>query len=268
MLKGKLTIVGFMALVVAQLLQTPAAMKDGNSDCSSSCGSIGISSPFRLKGDPRRCGRRYAELVCENNHTFLYLLQRKYHVEEISYIDKKIRLVDANIVNNNDYCSTPVTSFPFPNFGTPYLWLFSPGALYFLSCSTLINSSNYVDFSACLFHTSSANSEYKYFYAAVQIYFVSDIHDSCNITTMYPADRDLHVQNLSISYVHKELLRGFELSWRFEPFRCDSYDGVRCHFQVFKFIDRYELTADRGYHRNSYIISTNTIPLMDTNLHI
>lgn len=208
MAKARLVIVGLMTILLVHLLQTHAAMKDGDSDCSASCGSINISSPFRLKGDPIRCGSR--ELACENNRTTIDLHKIKYYVEGISYKQNSIRLVDANV--NNDYCTIHLSSFPFSNFDTANLRLtFYPATMFFLSCSAPINASNYVDFSPCI-HPPSTNSQYKYTYASVRIH-TSDIHDSCNITTMYPIDWDLDARNLSISDIHKELLRGFELNW-------------------------------------------------------
>ena len=46
---------------------------------------INISYPFRLKDDPRSCGKREYELACKNNRTILYQYSGKYRVEEINY---------------------------------------------------------------------------------------------------------------------------------------------------------------------------------------
>ncbi|KAM3729812.1 hypothetical protein ACB098_12G038900 [Castanea mollissima] len=69
-----------------------------NHTCSaSSCGNIhNISLPFRLNTDPENCGDPRYELSCENNHTvLLYLFGGKYFVQEISYNNYTIRIVDS-----------------------------------------------------------------------------------------------------------------------------------------------------------------------------
>ncbi|KAJ0096204.1 hypothetical protein Patl1_15136 [Pistacia atlantica] len=54
--------------------------------CSPSCGNIkNISYPFRVKGDPARCGSPYFELSCQSNKTILEINSGKYYVKRISY---------------------------------------------------------------------------------------------------------------------------------------------------------------------------------------
>ncbi|KAL8550933.1 hypothetical protein ACS0TY_000128 [Phlomoides rotata] len=69
--------------------QICCGMQNPSPICSASaCDDIrNISFPFRLKNDPRHCGRPEYELSCENNvTTVLYLNFPKYRVKAIDYI--------------------------------------------------------------------------------------------------------------------------------------------------------------------------------------
>ncbi|KAK2983686.1 hypothetical protein RJ640_023220 [Escallonia rubra] len=160
MLRARLVVVfGLMALVCALLLGTPSAKRTGNLQqdeyCSpSSCGNIGnITSPFHLRGDHRHCGKRFWELVCENNRAVMYLGAGKYYVEDISYGRKKIRLVDVGL--DKDFCSITLTA---------------------------------EDDDASI------------------------IHDTCSINVTYPYLGDVDSSHLSISSVHRDLIRGYRRS--------------------------------------------------------
>ncbi|KAK3002152.1 hypothetical protein RJ639_021192 [Escallonia herrerae] len=219
MLRARLVVVfGLMALVCALLLGTPSAKRTGNLQeeyCSpSSCGNIGnITSPFHLRGDHRHCGKRFWELVCENNRAVMYLGAGKYYVEDISYGRKRIRLADAGL--DKDFCSILRASSPNPYPDVvgagyyAYLSVVWPETLYFVACASPVDSPKYVNFSSCTSHS--------YFYAVVTTWSddPSIIHDTCNISVAYPCPRpgDVDSSNLSISSVHQQLIRGFEMSW-------------------------------------------------------
>ncbi|KAK2977443.1 hypothetical protein RJ640_028604 [Escallonia rubra] len=216
MLRARLAVVvGLMALVCTLLLDTPSANRTGNPQeyCSpSSCGNIGnIMFPFHLRGDHRHCGKRYFELVCENNRTVMYLgAAEKYYVKDISYIRRAIQLVDVRL--DKDFCSISrlsfLNSYPFGGIGTfgkPYLQLNTSAYkedLTFATCPFPVDSPLYVNLSTC--------ASQSYFYAVFGPY-VYDEWCSLNFTYPYPYP----VSNLSISSVHHELIRGFEMIWYF-----------------------------------------------------
>ncbi|TKY56147.1 Receptor protein kinase [Spatholobus suberectus] len=90
-----------LAITILLFLQTCAAASPIHDCPASSCGGIpNISYPFRLRGDPLRCGDKRYELVCENNATVLTLFSGKYHVREIDYRRHKIRVSDAGVVED------------------------------------------------------------------------------------------------------------------------------------------------------------------------
>ncbi|KAG7980997.1 hypothetical protein I3843_05G210300 [Carya illinoinensis] len=93
-------------LVFLQLLPPASSLNDTHDNYScvpSSCGNIpNISYPFRLKGDPPKCGDTRYELSCdENNHTLLSLHGSRYYVSQINYNNYTIRIVDAGIQEDN-----------------------------------------------------------------------------------------------------------------------------------------------------------------------
>ncbi|KAL4594963.1 hypothetical protein ACB092_12G057000 [Castanea dentata] len=160
-----------------------------NHTCSaSSCGNIhNISFPFRLKTDPENCGYFSYNLSCENNRTVLYSFGGKFYVEEISYINYTIRVVDSGIQKNN-YFSTPNYSLYRYNFSSQYWNGYTTGI--------------------------------------VGITKVSEAEDSCQLgkifLTSWPINNDVPA-NISCTDVHNELVYGFELSWLHGI--CGSYCG-------------------------------------------
>ena len=95
------TTVGLTVLIALVLVHPTCCATTAmvNHTCTaSSCGNIhNISFPFRLKSDPENCGYFGYELSCENNPTVLYLYGGKYYVQEISYNNYTIRIVDSSI---------------------------------------------------------------------------------------------------------------------------------------------------------------------------
>ena len=77
-----------MVLIDLVLAHETCSTKLNHQDCApASCGNIpNISSPFRLKSDPKGCSDPKYELSCENNqYAVLYLFGLRYYVQEISY---------------------------------------------------------------------------------------------------------------------------------------------------------------------------------------
>ena len=128
---------------------------------ASSCGNIhNISFPFRLKTDPENCGYFSYELWCENNRTVVYLNGEKNYVEEISYNNYTIRIVDSSIHKDNYFSfSTPTYSlsrydlrydYPYNTYlqkGTKanYWHLELARSLVWMSCEKPVNSPLYLD---------------------------------------------------------------------------------------------------------------------------
>ncbi|KAB1206255.1 hypothetical protein CJ030_MR7G014400 [Morella rubra] len=88
------------AVIVLVLVHQSCSAKD-RQPCAPSCGNITIRYPFRLKGDPAKCGDHRYNLSCENNQSVLYLDAGKYFVREINYTVYTIRLVDSGIQEDN-----------------------------------------------------------------------------------------------------------------------------------------------------------------------
>ncbi|KAL5851267.1 hypothetical protein ACOSQ3_006385 [Xanthoceras sorbifolium] len=90
--------------------------------CSSSCGDIkNISYPFRLKGDPARCGDHHYELSCQSNKTILEFLsgncslpQKSLSVTEI-YDDNRYLISTYGGLSNANFlrCSSEIKSCSF-----------------------------------------------------------------------------------------------------------------------------------------------------------
>ncbi|XP_047969381.1 rust resistance kinase Lr10-like isoform X2 [Salvia hispanica] len=186
--------------------------------CSpSACGVLSnISSPFRLKGDPKNCGDRRFELRCENNVTSISLNHHNYYVKAINYQNSTIRLVDASIVKN-DMCSFPIVSsysFTFlydnPN-PIPYRIPTTQNPINFISCSHQLNNSSF--FSDVTTHCASFRRPNTYAYIKVGHLNASQLPHMCKldliVLTSWPEFKDF--DNVSLSEIHQSLLYGFEL---------------------------------------------------------
>ncbi|CAK7322791.1 unnamed protein product [Dovyalis caffra] len=248
-----------------------SARQNNNYCAPSSCGYIhNISYPFRLNTDPKSCGHKGYELVCENNRPTLYLKKVKYYVQAIEYSNFTIRLVDA-AVQKDDCFSIPQRSLiaydhyisyrdylPY-NFGFDTLRTdFFTFKLTFLSCANRIQSlPDYivdVDASSCKNGSSTAYNStsssisspsshimegYPYVMVAADFLQVPDL---CRLNLVYSAPGSLLPENMTnISYrdVHDILLYGFELSWYSAC--CDSVKEVQyCNYNS-TYCDSYGL---------------------------
>ncbi|XP_022844096.1 LEAF RUST 10 DISEASE-RESISTANCE LOCUS RECEPTOR-LIKE PROTEIN KINASE-like 2.4 [Olea europaea var. sylvestris] len=212
-------------LILLQLLQISCANR--NPQCNpSACGRIhNISYPFRLKGDPKRCGDSSYELVCENNTASLYLNSHRYHVKSINYHNFTIHLVDAAL--KNDTCSFPQYSMFRYNLSKNYPYsIYAYNSTYrslnklnspitFMSCPYPVNSSFFLETAHCGNRVFDSNdSTRRYTYVNVGNLNASDVRDMCSIDLIVMTSWPFKdVNHLSLSDIHSSLLYGFELSW-------------------------------------------------------
>ncbi|XP_030935872.1 uncharacterized protein LOC115960972 [Quercus lobata] len=228
------TTVGLTVLIVLVLVHptccAPTAMV--NHTCSASfCGNIhNTSFPFRLKTDPQNCGDPRYELSSENNHTLLLsLFGGKYYVQEISYNNYTIRIVDSSMHKDHYFSfSTPTYSssryylrygaYPYDTYlrKVNYRNLEISRSLVLMSCEKPVNSPLYLDTSTCNYNdkSSSISDSKRYRYLKVGITNASQVEESCKVEKMFwtswPRSDD---SNISCKDVHNELVYGFELSW-------------------------------------------------------
>ncbi|KAL3725511.1 hypothetical protein ACJRO7_030528 [Eucalyptus globulus] len=221
---------------VLLLLGTSCHAKKNHLCAPSSCGEIrNISYPFRLKGDPKNCGKPLFELACENNRTVLHLHASRYYVKSIhysSYFNKdifhgNITVVDDGLQKNN--CSSlPRYSLARSNlslddrsniFEAP-----SSVSVAFMKCSQPITSTSYIDTKPCIEGYAASTPPYfsptkVYSYAVLGDLQVGDIKDSCTVTMMALAGNQIsgrkENQNGSLPYkdLHNKMVEGFNLSY-------------------------------------------------------
>ncbi|KAK7848908.1 hypothetical protein CFP56_004153 [Quercus suber] len=240
------TAVGLTVLIALVLvpLTCCATTAMANLNCTaSSCGNIhNICYPFQLKTDPENCGFPWYELSCENNRTVLYSFGGKYYVQEISYNNYTIRIVDSAMQKNN-YLSTPNYSLYRYNFTSEYSSEYTTyqrkgtvperypelsRSLVWMSCEKPVNSPLYLDTSTCNYNdnSSSISDSKRYRYVTLGITDASLVEDSCQVEKMFltswPMNND--DPNISCKDIHNELVYGFELSWLRGI--CDTYCGI------------------------------------------
>jgi hypothetical protein len=176
------------------------------------------------------------------SYAVLYLFRKKYYVQEISYNNYTIRVVDSGILKDN-YLSTPTYSlnrynfftYQYPAQYTTYQPKRSKGtanlelsrSLVWMSCEKPVNSPFYLDTSTCnssIFNSHSKGKRYRYVKVGRRTN-ATDVGDSCKVEQMFltswPGNEDPN--NVSCKDVHNELVYGFELSWL--QGYCPSYCG-------------------------------------------
>jgi hypothetical protein len=216
-------------IVVVVLLLHQTCNTSADDHCPpSSCGSIpiNISYPFRLTSDPENCGDQRYNLSCENNQTLvLHLYDGRYYVQQINYTYNRIRVVDPGIgLNANEYYSIPRYSLDDNNFssGDPYQ---SPAqVVYFVKCEKRVNSRYHLNISACFEGGVYSSKRYTYALFRYNRAYIShrpalELGNLCRVEQIsliswvdrYYYDDDF--TNISCTYFHNELLRGFELYW-------------------------------------------------------
>ncbi|XVE53057.1 hypothetical protein DITRI_Ditri02bG0173900 [Diplodiscus trichospermus] len=209
--RPKLPLFGLLLLALALSLLFPHAC------IATFCGNVNISSPFRLKTDPRaKSSFEQYELVCtEDNRTILPdNFHGNFDVRNISYADKTIHLLDVNLVNDN--CSFPYSSLPSPNSaGNQLIYLYEYGIMYLVNCSMkMMDSSVYIDASRCSTNRSSSPTPPTNFF-----YFLdggtppSLFHQSCRIEAQVPIMLHDNISGLSTFDIYNKLMMGFQASW-------------------------------------------------------
>ncbi|KAL4341171.1 hypothetical protein GQ457_08G020310 [Hibiscus cannabinus] len=206
-----------MAALSLFLLPQPAISRPRNDDCGSvSCGNVSITYPFRLRGQPRRCGDKRLELVCENNLTTLVLENGKFYVQGIFYQNSTIRVVDASLNNGADDCSLPLSSVSvrFSECGaTPYRPGYSVGefsTMFLVNCTTPMKSARYIEASRARCSTDPLDS---YFYFLDEETRPPDFNPSCRVIAQVPI-MFRNIRGLSTSVIYQRLLMGVEMSWK------------------------------------------------------
>ncbi|KAI9185381.1 hypothetical protein LWI28_006655 [Acer negundo] len=178
---------------------------------TSSCGDIkNISYPFRLKGDPARCGDPKFELSCESNKTILETHSGKYYVKRISYDDSIITVVDVKLADGS--CGLPQQSlsrdYPWEEY-KDYLYYILGNITYanFVRCSSKILDPTYRKL-PCL---NIGNQSYVYvIYPG--IFMVSDLLESCSFISRVPVNASVG-DNPSNETIQMLLQSGFDLQW-------------------------------------------------------
>ncbi|KAG2709263.1 hypothetical protein I3760_05G230100 [Carya illinoinensis] len=251
-------------LVFLQLLPPASSLNDTHDNYScvpSSCGNISnISYPFRLKGDPPKCGDTRYELSCdENNHALLSLHGSKYYVSQINYNNYTIRIVDAGIQEDNysfiphhflnrrgltfwDSNSTYVLGFPTRYAGFIYVSevvvivncekpVAPSSSFYLVSISTNCSNMNNGSGSASNSSLSQYSKRYLYLFVEYQYYYqnisVMDMEESCTIEQMSLISWPEQINgdpNISYTDLRNVFSYGFELSW-FYPIYCGNCSG-------------------------------------------
>lgn len=264
MCRGSLLLVPYGALLLLFLLPficSQTSIPENNSDCTLSCGNIGISSPFRLKGDPQHCGNRKYELACEENVTVLYLYNRKFYAKAINYNNFTIRVVDAAVQKKDNYYSIPRYSLTPSNFsyGDPpystYLvrltWSsnspdtsksYTTRPIIFMDCPKPMHSPGLVETAPCVkdgtySSNSSLSNGLRMFSYTILDWNRSisslDLGESCEITQMLMVSPSLSVEDMhehltSCEGIYSEIAHGFELSWFHQACSTSICKGYMC----------------------------------------
>ncbi|XP_017980418.1 PREDICTED: LEAF RUST 10 DISEASE-RESISTANCE LOCUS RECEPTOR-LIKE PROTEIN KINASE-like 2.5 [Theobroma cacao] len=190
------------------LFPDPGVARVKYKHCGSSfCGNVNITYPFRLKTQPRSCGHDSYELVCENNRTIFPMKNGNFYVQDISYSDETIKLLDVSLGNDN--CSIPHSSYPsYPPFSEDNSEF---SVMYLVNCTMRINySSVYIGAFRCTNAPSSSQPPYSYFLDENTA--KSDFYESCTVEAQVPIML-ANITGLSAFDIYTKLLTGFQLSW-------------------------------------------------------
>ncbi|KAK8473049.1 hypothetical protein PHAVU_001G047900 [Phaseolus vulgaris] len=215
-------------VVLLLLLHHISATKDHQEHVCppSSCGKISnISYPFRLKGDPEKCGEERYELGCEHNFTVLYLYSGQYHVKSINYKNYTVRVVDPALQHHN-LSSLPLRFLSRSNFSDTYTSFYHSNP-YQAGLDASINweslSFSHIVFVNCN-HSVREKEKYVesgewvkwegkgYSYAIGGDLKAEDLEVGCEVKLVAPTSLSTF-DNHSYSSIHTALAYGFEISW-------------------------------------------------------
>ncbi|TYH86538.1 hypothetical protein ES332_D01G050300v1 [Gossypium tomentosum] len=220
MVRPKLALICLLALAL-YLFPHASTARSINKHCGvTSCGNLSVSYPFRLKSQPQGCGFMWFELVCNNNRTIFPTEDGDFYVQNISYVNKTIHLLDVNVANHN--CSIPLSSLPlspidnstFQNDFAVYVYSYSEySKIYVVNCSMKMNKSwhgvNYINASRC---SSSPQTNNNFYYFVDGGTPPSDFNPSCTVEARVPIS--LHnISGLSTVDIYKKLMMGTRIKW-------------------------------------------------------
>ncbi|XP_016450857.2 rust resistance kinase Lr10-like [Nicotiana tabacum] len=221
-----------IATVLLVVICTNIAKAQNTTRCSSSCGDIHISFPFRLRVDPQNCGDSRFQLDCQNNRTVISLESKKYNVLEINYDNFYIRAIDPGLMNQTTNCTI------FPNYFTtdvpstsPFDYFAPNIPIIYVNCLATVNSSRYVKTTFCgsKNKTLVSNSSQSHSYVAIgEDMSISDLAESCSVEIVaWASARGLSGNNTSLSSIQDALSYGSELSWKrtFLCRECEASQG-------------------------------------------
>ncbi|KAK8501665.1 hypothetical protein V6N12_002403 [Hibiscus sabdariffa] len=206
MLRPKHLLFSILALTSSLSPYVSDARPGRSNPCDSSmCGNVEIRRPFRLKGQPRKCGDKRFELECKRNRTASFPMKYgNFYVLHISYVNQTIRLVDASLVDGN--CSVPRSSMYEENM----IEWYPAHIMYLLNCTTKMKSSVYVDASRC--GTNSSFSPWTHLYFLASPSNISYFHESCRCVAQFPFQLS-NISGLSTSDIYRNLLKDVDVSW-------------------------------------------------------
>ncbi|KAE8706125.1 hypothetical protein F3Y22_tig00110403pilonHSYRG00056 [Hibiscus syriacus] len=217
-LKAKLPWLGqLMAAFALVVFVFPGAClaRHVNQDCGSvSCGRLNISYPLRLKNQPPHCGDRRYELECEkNNRTTLVLREGKFSVEDISYENYTMRVVDGGL-DMDDCNSLPLTSVYYSYY--PHC------------CTKPIESALYIPASRCRINSNASS----YFYFLDGGTPLSDFSQSCTLKAEVPIGV-YSISGMSTLDIYNKLSQGVLLTWMTESYLKEycTYTSNKVSFQ-------------------------------------
>ncbi|KAF7816704.1 putative glycerophosphodiester phosphodiesterase, protein kinase RLK-Pelle-LRK10L-2 family [Senna tora] len=195
--------------------------------CSSLCGGLNVTHPFRLKEYARECGDSRYELSCDDTQLILNLESAKFKVESINYSNYTIRVRDANVVDFN-FSSLPLSSLSiYNNFSRfdPYSSLIYQNyypeysihmMMVYFGCNKIegvVNSSKYVDAAPCMEKMEGSSLWYLYNDTEGASLWDLGLEEGCSIQLIYWTSRPLNGTTYSCKDIHNMLVYGFELSW-------------------------------------------------------
>jgi hypothetical protein len=199
------------------LINTEATDILGQSVCPSfSCGHLqDIQYPFRLQGDPPRCGVQEYELVCGDNYAIIHINRGRYLVTNISYSQSIFWVTDASLYNSS--CPIPERNHPYV-FGmySANMTLFYPDTATwatFVSCSRIIKDNVFYRPVAC----RSTNSSFVYVLTGMLSFSVGNIEPSCGYLAMIPLGAPD-----SLSYDYEDIVKFMRTGF---PVRFPLYKG-------------------------------------------
>ncbi|KAK7377202.1 hypothetical protein VNO80_02623 [Phaseolus coccineus] len=218
-----------LVLLLLLVHHTCATMEDQQHVCPPSfCGKISnISYPFRLKGDPEKCGEERYELGCENNVTVLYLYSAKYHVQSINYNNYTVRVVDPALQHHN-LSSLPLRFLSRSNFSDTYKYTSFYDSDPYQAFVNVDKNWEYLSFEHIVFvncnYSVGEKGKYVesgewvkwegkgYAYAIGGDLKAEDLEVGCEVKLVAPTSLSTFDNN-SYTAMHTALSYGFEISW-------------------------------------------------------